>query len=30
VTLSVNLTPTKPQKAYTLQDELVLRNSVRA
>jgi len=30
VTLAVNLTPTKPQRVYTLTDELVLRNSVRA
>jgi hypothetical protein len=30
VTLSVNLTPTRPERAYTLQAELVLRNSVRA
>ena len=30
VTLAVNLTPTKPEKVYTLQAELVLRNSVRA
>lgn len=30
VTLAVNLTPTKPERVYTLQDDLVLRNSVRA
>jgi Tfp pilus assembly protein PilV len=30
VTLTVNLTPTKPERAYSLQDDLVLRNSVRA
>ena len=30
VTLAVNLTPTKPERVYSLQAELVLRNSVRA
>jgi type II secretory pathway pseudopilin PulG len=30
VTLNVNLTPTKPERVYALQDDLVLRNSVRA
>lgn len=30
VTLAVNLTPTKPERVYSLQDDLVLRNSVRA
>jgi type II secretory pathway pseudopilin PulG len=30
VTLAVNLTPTKPERVYTLQASLVLRNSVRA
>jgi Tfp pilus assembly protein PilW len=30
VTLTVNLTPSKPQSRYALQDDLVLRNSVRA
>lgn len=30
VTLTVNLTPTKPERVYSLQDDLVLRNSVRA
>lgn len=29
VTLAVNLTPSKPQKVYTLTDEIVLRNSTR-
>lgn len=29
-TLSVNLTPTKPERVYSLEAELVLRNSVRA
>lgn len=29
VTLAVNLTPSKPQKVYTLDDEIVLRNSTR-
>jgi type II secretory pathway pseudopilin PulG len=29
-TLAVNLTPTKPERVYSLQDDLVLRNSVRA
>ncbi|MDX6439233.1 MAG: hypothetical protein QOF45_1816 [Gaiellaceae bacterium] len=28
--LPVNLTPTKTERVYTLQDDLVLRNSVRA
>ena len=30
VLLNVNLTPLKPERVYSLQDELVLRNSVRA
>lgn len=30
VTLSVNLTPTKTERVYSLQDNLVLRNSVRS
>jgi type II secretory pathway pseudopilin PulG len=30
VTLAVNLTPTRPERVYTLQADLVLRNSVRA
>jgi type II secretory pathway pseudopilin PulG len=30
VTLNVNLTPGKPERVYSLQDDLVLRNSVRA
>jgi type II secretory pathway pseudopilin PulG len=30
VTLTVNLTPTKAERVYSLQDDLVLRNSVRA
>jgi type II secretory pathway pseudopilin PulG len=30
VTLAVNLTPTKPERVYSLQDDLVLRNSTRA
>jgi type II secretory pathway pseudopilin PulG len=30
VTLNVNLTPTRPERVYGLQAELVLRNSVRA
>jgi hypothetical protein len=30
VTLAINLTPAKPERVYTLQDDLVLRNSVRA
>ena len=30
VTLAVNLTPTRPERVYSLQAELVLRNSVRA
>jgi type II secretory pathway pseudopilin PulG len=30
VTLAVNLTPSKPERVYSLQDDLVLRNSVRA
>lgn len=29
-TLTVNLTPTKAERVYSLQDDLVLRNSVRA
>lgn len=29
-TLAVNLTPTKPERVYSLQVDLVLRNSVRA
>ena len=29
-TFTVNLTPTKPERVYSLQDDLVLRNSVRA
>ena len=29
-TLAVNLTPTRPERVYSLQDNLVLRNSVRA
>lgn len=30
ITLAVNLTPTTPERVYTLSDEIVLRNSVRA
>ena len=30
VALTVNLSPTKPLRAYKLQDDLVLRNSIRA
>ncbi len=30
VTLPVNLTPTKPERVYTLNDDIVLRNSTRA
>jgi len=30
VTLAVNLTPSKPERVYRLQDDLVLRNSTRA
>lgn len=30
VALDVNLTPTKPERVYSLADSLVLRNSVRA
>ena len=30
VTLDVNLTPAKPERVYSLQDDLVLRNSTRA
>ena len=30
VTFDVNLTPTKAERVYSLQDDLVLRNSVRA
>jgi type II secretory pathway pseudopilin PulG len=30
ITLDINLTPTKPERVYQLQDALVLRNSVRA
>lgn len=29
VTLAVNLTPSKPERVYTLTDEIVLRNSTR-
>ena len=29
VTLAVNLTPSKPSRVYTLEDEIVLRNSTR-
>jgi prepilin-type N-terminal cleavage/methylation domain-containing protein len=30
VTFDVNLTPTKPERAYSLTDDIVLRNSTRA
>ena len=30
VTFAVNLTPTRTERVYSLQDQLVLRNSVRA
>ena len=30
ITLPVNLTPSKPERVYTLNDDIVLRNSTRA